>query len=39
MNKLFDQFKNVVVYDYEYKFTRGKVSLGELEIIDKDTPI
>ena len=23
MNKLFDQFKNVVVYDYEYKFTPG----------------
>ena len=23
MNRLFDQFKNVVVYDYEYKFTPG----------------
>ena len=23
MNKIFEQFKNVVVYDYEFKFTPG----------------
>jgi hypothetical protein len=27
------------IYEYEYKFTHGKVSLGDLEMIDQETPI